>query len=271
MLAEPFVPATFAAVLRRALAGVALAALCASACAAPETFYGYDAGLGNDVRLPAHPVSDAARQAFLDRLDPGIVTETFEQIAVTPPAYALRNINLDFGSQTALLSGLGLVFDSPPPGTANPINGIPSGVYPTSGNRGWLSADDFELRFDQPQVALGFYGVDIGDFNGRLTLDLVHADQTTTHLLASSGVVNQGGSVQFFGVLSIAQPFVAVRFGNSAPSGYDGFVFDDLTIATASQLAPVPEPATGLGLLAGLGLMGRCLRRRGSPARSPAA
>lgn len=250
--------------LRRALACATLMALGAGAGAAPQTFYGYDEGLGNNVRLPAHAQSDAARQAFLQQLVPGIVTETFEQIAVTPPVYALRNITLDFGGQTALLSGLGLVFDSPPPGTANPINGIPSGVYPTSGNRGWLSADDFELSFTQPQVALGFYGVDIGDFKGQLTLDLVHADQSTTHLLASSGVVNLGGAVQFFGVLSVDKPFVAVRFGNSAPSGYDGFVFDDLTVATAAQLAPVPEPAGGWMLLAGLGWLAwrRFLQRR---------
>ena len=35
--------------------------------------------------------------------------------------------------------------------------------------------DDFEVRFDEAQVAFGFYGIDIGDFNGQLTLDLVHA------------------------------------------------------------------------------------------------
>jgi len=248
--------------LSRCVAAVAMAAVCGAATAAPETFYGYDKGLGNLARLPAHPLSDLARDAFLARLVAGVPTETFEAIAATDAVYADRNITLTFGAQQAVLAGWGLVMDSPPPNTDNPINGIPSGVYPTSGNRAWLSADDFELRFDEAQVALGFYGVDIGDFNGQLTLDLVHADASTTHVLASSGSRDAGGSVQYFGVLSIDRPFVAVRFGNSAPVGYDGFVFADLTIGTAAQIAPVPEPATVVMLLAGLAIVGKLARRR---------
>lgn len=89
----------------------------------------------------------------------------------------------------------------------------------------------------------------------------MHADQSTTRLLASSGVQNTGGAVQFFGVLSIDRPFIAVRFGNTAPVGYDGFVFDDLTIGTTAQLAPVPEPGSLATLLAGLVMVGTLVRR----------
>lgn len=79
----------------------------------------------------------------------------------------------------------GCTRDSAAPSTANPVNGIPSGVYPISGTRAWLSADDSTLSFAAPQVALGFYGADIGDFNGRLTLELVVADTSSLLVPAS--------------------------------------------------------------------------------------
>ena len=101
------------------------------------------------------------------------------------------------------------------------------------GSRAWLSADDFELHLNQPQVALGVYGVDVGDFNGRLTLDLVHADLSTTRLLASSGVMDAGGSVQYFGVLSLDKPFVAVRL--AIPRRW-------ATAALCSTTSPWPPP-----------------------------
>lgn len=243
-----------------ALATTALAA--AAAQAAPETFLGADRGLGQTQRLPAHPLADAARDAFLARLQPAVPTQTFEAISATDPVAANRSISLPFGADVAVLAGVGFVMDSPAPSTNNPINGLPSGVYPISGTRAWLSADDFTLSFTAPQVALGFYGVDIGDFNGRLTLELLFADASSLPVPASSGVVDSGGSVQYFGVLSVDRPFIAVRFGNSAPVGYDGFVFDDLTIATAAQLAPIPEPATWALWLTGVAVLGGLARRR---------
>lgn len=239
------------------------------AAAAVETCRGVDRGVGESVRLSSHPLADAARVSFLARLAAGVGAETFEGVAVTPPAYAIRSIDLTFaGTGAGVLEGSGLVMSSPAPSTANPINGIASGVYPISGTRAWLSADDFELRFQQPQVALGFYGVDIGDFTGQLVLDLVHTDASTTRVVASDSGVVPGGGVLYIGLLSIDRPFVAVRFGNTVPVGYDGFAFDDLTIATAAQLAPVPEPASVALMLAGLGWLGvvgarRCQRTAG--------
>ena len=138
----------------------------------------------------------------------------------------------------------------------------PPGSTRCRGLQAWLSSDDFEVRFGVPQVASGFYGVDIGDFDGQLLLDLVHEDGTSTQVLASNGVRNAGGSVQYFGVLSIERPFTAVRFGNTAPVGYDGFVFDDLTIGTRAQRAEVAEPGT-LALALPLLLAAWRVRRRG--------
>jgi len=226
--------------------------LCASlsclptlAQASPVTFLGVDVGLGETTRLASHPKADAARDAFVSYLLPGTAVETFETTPPTvPPVFSDRSIALGFAGMDAVLQGRGLVMDSAAPSTDNPVNGIPSGVYPISGQRAWLSSDDFVVSFGLPQVAFGFYGVDIGDFDGQLVLDLVHEDGSITQLQASSGVRTAGGSVQYFGVLSLDRPFTAVRFGNTAPVGYDGFVFDDLTIGTRAQLAQVPEPGT---------------------------
>lgn len=231
--------------------------------AAPVTFRGVDVGLGETTRLSSHPNADAARNAFLGHLLPGIAVETFESIAASaPPALIGRTLTLGFAGAGAVLQGPGMVINSPAPSTVNPVNGIPSGVYPVSGLRAWLSADDFEVRFDQAQVAFGFYGVDIGDFNGQLELELVHVDGGITRVLASNGVRTNGGSVQYFGLLSTDRAFTAVRFGNTAPVGFDGFVFDDLTIGTLDQLARVPEPGTlALALPALLGVTALRVRR----------
>jgi hypothetical protein len=230
--------------------------------ASPVTFFGVDLGLGETTRLASHPKADAARDAFRANLQPGTAVETFESMPATlPPVFADQTLALGFAGMGTTLQGRGLVMNSPAPSTVNPVNGIPSGVYPISGLQAWLSSDDFEVRFGLPQVAFGFYGVDIGDFDGQLVLDLVHEDGTTTQILASNGVRSAGGSVQYFGVLSIDRPFTAVRFGNTAPVGYDGFVFDDLTIGTRAQLAEVPEPGTLALVLPALMLAAARLRR----------
>ena len=249
--------------LANLLASTVLAALPLLAQATPVTFLGIDVGLGETTRLASHPKADAARDAFRAHLQPGTAVETFESMPATvPPVFADQSLALGFAGVGAVLQGRGLVMNSPAPSTVNPVNGIPSGVYPVSGLQAWLSSDDFEVRFGVPQVAFGFYGVDIGDFDGQLLLDLVHEDGTSTQVLASNGVRNAGGSVQYFGVLSIDRPFTAVRFGNTAPVGYDGFVFDDLTIGTRAQLAEVPEPGT-LALALPLLLAAWRVRRRG--------
>lgn len=242
---------------------VLLSGLSTMAQASPVTFLGVDVGLGETTRLASHPKADAARDAFRANLLPGTAVETFESMpASVPPVFSDQTLSLGFAGMSAVLQGRGLVMNSPAPSTVNPVNGIPSGVYPISGLQAWLSSDDFEVRFGVPQVAFGFYGVDIGDFDGQLVLDLVHEDGSATQVLASSGVRNAGGSVQYFGVLSLDRPFTAVRFGNTAPVGYDGFVFDDLTIGTRAQLAQVPEPGTLALALPMLMVLANTLRRR---------
>ncbi len=109
-------------------------------------------------------------------------------------------------------------------------------------------------------AAFGFYGIDIGDFSGQVTV-------------TTSGGLNQffnvgntldsaGGSVLFLGLVSNTDTFTEVTFGITA-SGTDFFAFDNFTVGSLEQVkSTVPEPETYAMFLARLGLMSYMARRR---------
>ena len=217
--------------------------LTTSAVAQPTTFFGEDSGLGEDTRLTSHPNADAARDAFLAPLsNPG--TENFESFAdgaTTPLA-------VDFGpAGTATLQGNGEI-EEIPSGT----NGY--GRYPISGDKYWESTDVFYIEFSEPQVAFGFYGVDVGDFSGQLTL--TYEDGTAETIIIPHTVDSPGGTVIYYGFIDLDKPFTKVTFGNTA-AGTDYFGFDDFTIGTREQVVgPHAVPTfTPFGLIALVGLL----------------
>jgi hypothetical protein len=209
-----------------ALAALALVAVNASA-APPVTFFGEDLGLGENVRLPSHPNADAAKANFLASLT-GVVTQTFESF----PDLAGAPLRLDFGaSGVATLQGDGF------------IQRIPSGTdgfgrYPISGSQYFRSGTAFSVVFAKPQAAFGFYGVDLGDFAGRLTV--TYADGSSNTLQVPHTINGPGGSVVYFGFIDVTNPFTSVSFGDTAP-GTDVFGFDDFTIGTPAQVTPPPN------------------------------
>lgn len=219
------------------------------AAAVPVTFFGEDAGQGEAIRLPSHPNADAARTAFLAMLiNPGV--ENLESFANGQAAPLAAN----FGAAgTATLNGNGEIANVPT-GT----NGV--GRYPISGNQYWEATDSFSIDFTQPQVAFGFYGIDIGDFNGQVTILYENGvSQTLTIPNIRNG---PGGSVLYFGFIDAANPFIKVTFGNTE-AGTDYFGFDDFTIGTIEQVITIPEfPSIALPVGATLGLMFLLFRRR---------
>jgi len=208
----------------------------------PSRSSGKISGGGEGVRLASHPNADAARLAFLANLV-GVGTETFEGFAPGTPA----PLSISFaGAGTATLTGSGASVASVPSGT----NGV--GRYPVSGNQYLETGFNFTINFSDPIAAFGFYGVDVGDFGGQVTLTATNGH---TEVLTIPNTINGlGGSVIYFGFYDLENQYTSIAFGNTA-AGTDYFGFDDMTIGSIEQVSPVPEPASmlllGLGLLIG--------------------
>jgi len=208
------------------LAGLSCLGLPGTGNAVPVAYFGEDLGLGEGTPLPAHPNADAARVAFLGGLE-GVGTESFESFAAGTGA----PLSISFpGAGTATLQGNGVVEEVPVGST----NGF--GRYAISGTHYWESSDVFSIAFTEPVAAFGFYGVDIGDFQGRVTLTLTNGGSVTLTIPHTVGGL--GGSVLYFGFIDTEQQYTGISFGNSA-SGVDFFGFDDFTIGSITQVKNV--------------------------------
>jgi hypothetical protein len=227
-------------------------------------FFGEDlsdgSGAAESTRLLSHPNSDDAEAAFRALLgDPH--TEDFEGLS----PFTSAPLTINFGTVTATLSdpfGLGFVNDISSPDAF-------AGRYPISGTNYFDTVSDsstsiaFSMEFSQPQVAFGFFGTDIGDpefgsgTGGEVILLLELWGGGTMTLNLGNFIGDEArGSVLYFGVIDIDNPFTKITFLNS--SGTDFFGIDDFTIA--SQV--IPEPNTLLLLGSGLVLGGLVIRRR---------
>ncbi len=240
-------------VLAGAMTLVALA--CATADAGTLTFFGEDLGPGAGNGRVASPVnSDAAQTSFLSNLV-GVGTEDFESFSngTTSP------LGITFGSVGATLNGSGSINEIAAGATSG------AGRYPISGTKYWTTSGDFSIAFTDAVSAFGFYGTDLGDFGGQVTLTLANGGGSKLVNIGNSINVPSNG-VSYFGIIETdaADAFTAVTFGNTA-FGSDIFGFDDMTIGTFSQVQVVPvPPAAGLGLalMAGLGLFRMRRRKR---------
>ena len=240
---------TLTTVVTTTIATLLLLALCTtSTVAAPTTYFGEDPGLGESTPLLVYPNADTARAAFHAQIvNPG--TEDLEGFAdgTTAP------ITIDFGAAgSATLQGNGTVNHVPEGSTDG------YGRYAISGTKYWETSDVFYINFTEAQVAFGFYGIDVGDFDGQLLIEYENGDIET--LVVPNTPNSPGGTVIYFGFIDTTKPFTRVTFGNTA-SGWDHFGFDDFTIGTQEQI--IPEFTTiALPVLSVLGLFMFFNRRR---------
>lgn len=221
------------------------------------TFFGEDLGLGEGTVLPAASRinSTNASNSFLGSLiNPGI--ETFEGIAAGSGAGTAINFA---NGITATMGGIGSVISL----TDGVTNG--AGRYGVTDDadrdeRYWEAgggSNATSISFSQGVAAFGFWGIDIGDFNGQLTVTTAGGLNQVFNIGNSINI--SGGSVLFWGIIDDANTFTSVAFGNTG-SGADYFAFDDFTIGSLEQVQHVPEPVT-LALL-GIGLAGVAAARR---------
>jgi hypothetical protein len=232
------------------------ATLSAGNAQAYQVFFGEDLNNSATVPLSSVPNSSNAETQFMSHLS-GVGTEDFEGQTTDFTAPLILN----FGAAgTATLSGSSGIVAAVTPGTTNGVGrySIPS----ASSSKYWDvtagASGTFTITFANSIAALGFYGIDIGDGGGQLTLALSNGDLPNVNHTKG----NSDGSVLFYGLIAqgSAEEFTSISFTSTIPGGQTGidvFGFDKFTIGTQQQV--IPEPAT-LALF-GLGLAGLAASR----------
>jgi hypothetical protein len=247
---------------------IAVAALCiGSANAAPTVYFGEN-------QSPAGTVTGApvtARAAFLGALETNVSSQGFESYAANPGNLVnplAVTFNGSAGALNATLGGgtFGVVDASFDTGLGR-FNTTPGG------SQWWLATDSFTITFDTAISAFGFYGTDIGDFAGQLTVTLSGSAGDVAFTIPHT-VDGADGSLLFWGVIDPDAAWTSVSFGNTG-GGLDGFGFDDMVIGDRCQISAVdcddngngggtvPEPGTlVLASVAALGAFRAGRRRR---------
>jgi hypothetical protein len=209
----------------------------------------------------ADTLSAAKRNVFLSSLV-GVGTETFD----SKTAGTVAPLDLTFpGLLTATLNGAGCVDTTIPKdgqcAPAGQVNQNP-GRWATSGTQFWEAGagGTFNITFGTAISAFGFYGTDIGDFQGQLKVTLTDTNgDDTDFIVGHSAPADTANSLLFWGFIDTGAAYTKISFSNTA-SRNDIFAFDDMVIGSREQIQPVPEP--GSLALASAALFGLLVARR---------
>lgn len=224
--------------------------------ASAQVFFGADTEGGSEhTRVTSLVNSTAASNAFLSNLT-GVGTETFESFATGSNSPLVLTFP---GAGTATLNGGGTVSSVPGTGT----NG--RGRYPISGDNYWeqpiLTTDNFYISFASPVAAFGFWGIDLGDFDGVITLRVYQNYASNIYTDYVPDLPDAHGNVIFWGLID-TNTFDRIDFLSSGGVSNETFAFDDMTVGSLEQISTVPEPATMTLLATGLAGMAAARRRK---------
>jgi PEP-CTERM motif len=265
--------------VRLAALSIAGAAALAPAVAAPTVYTGEDLAAGSAANMPN---SFAARDQFVAQLS-GVGTEGFESFASGTEFFANPSAVLDFAGSgvTASLTG-GRVVDTPS-----------AGRFPVDGTNYLRTGFNQRITFKSPVDAFGLFVIDANEVDNDPATVTIN-EQTLTQaqidarpfdsvdgifriiterspgnfeVLFSGGTFPTDGSALFVGLIDATHPYSNIILINGA-SGLDepfldNFAYDQLTVGTMAELAPIPEPSTWALMALGLaGVAGWARRRR---------
>jgi hypothetical protein len=247
--------------------GVAAATLCVLALAAnagPANIYFGERTTDTGTAPSGDPL--AARNAFLAAMQPTVTSYNFDSLLGGAPVQNPQPTTL---SDLEFTGSGGSTITASISGTGSIVNQPNAGRFATSSPNFWqqLSGSALTITFDTAISAFGFYGTDIGDFEGQLTLQLTPSDGISpveTLVVNNTTGSTADGSLLFYGFADSSKSYSQITILSNTPSQQDFFGFDDFVVGDAGQSpAPggsVPEP-TSLALvslsLAGLATASR--------------
>ncbi|RVU44452.1 hypothetical protein [Rubrivivax rivuli] len=245
-----------------------MSAVAAQAAPTPSQIYRLEDPMPFTGGVLDSPLVFAERQRFLNNFNVTLSSFGFEVPRVNgelgdPPVQAVFS-GSNNTTITAGLSTSGQVYVGEQSGRFNTTTNGQQHLRVNSDNAGTLT-----LNFSRAISAFGFFGTDIGDFGGSLSLLLRTESGATETLLvrAGDGKKNEdaGGNLLFFGFAGANLRYTSISFQSvgDVETG-DYFGFDDFFVADAGQFnTPTGMPEPGSLALAGLALLAAGIARKG--------